>query len=93
MPAAEMIRGRIVGEIDNAIGALRNGMCGRVGPSAASVLNEVAIGVEAKPIMNEFLVEWIHWALDRESAIQAQENGSSGAGMPFLTMSAHQRVE
>ena len=72
LPAAVMMIGTIIGEIRMAVSSLRNGMCGRVSPSAASVPREVAIRVEKIPMMKEFFIEWTHWALVQESAMKAQ---------------------
>ena len=56
MPAAEMISGTTIGEINKPIIVVLNGKSGLLNPSAARVPRKVAMIVEKNAIMKLFLI-------------------------------------
>src|SRR5690625_6685722 len=73
MPAAEMIKGTIIGEIRTPMISPRAGTCDRLRPRAARVPRIVASSAEAIPMMKELRIERSQLLEEKSSSYQRSE--------------------
>ncbi|MNP83894.1 hypothetical protein D3C76_1829710 [compost metagenome] len=71
----------------------RAGISGRLRPSAASVPIDVAISVEKKPMMIEFLAAPTHCEFCHMSLHQDELRAASGVCIPVVRSASYQRME